>query len=248
MEISYRRWLPFIEKAGSLKCFQFHVLVLSLQYWFTQVPGGALWDVCAEIPLTLVLVKIQEGCVVDSCYWKVQGRFKFKHSTFQGFKWYCFEGSSCLLALFSSWLALYADRFFFSTRWQHGHQQLQAHILLALILADRDVSFRRAPLLGLSATVPTRVMSLGRWKVLVMRVPPAPQRRERTESALPNHLDWASGRRKSLRRGISASHQKSGSDDWAVQTTDCRSLLLKCYHPFTLMHKVVFRKNSSFHI
>lgn len=150
------------------------------------------------------------------------------------------------LCFLLGWLCMQTG--FFSTRWQHGHQQLQAHILLALILADRDVSFLRAPLLGLSVTVPTWGMSPGRWKVLVMRVPPAPQRRERTESALPNHLDWVSGTRKSLRRGISASHQKSGSDDWAVQTTDCRSLLLKCYHPFTLMHKVVFRKNSSFHI
>lgn len=107
-----------------------------------------------------------------------------KHSTFQGFKWCCFEGSSCFLGLFSSWLALYADRFF-STRWQHGHQQLQAHILLALILADRDVSFLRVPLLGLNVTAPTWVMSLGRWKVLVMCVLPAPQRGERAESAVP---------------------------------------------------------------
>ena len=73
----------------------------------------------------------------------------------------------------------------FSTRWQHGHQQLQAHILLALILADRDVSFLRVPLLGLNVTAPTWVMSLGRWKVLVMCVLPAPQRGERAESAVP---------------------------------------------------------------
>lgn len=89
--------------------------------------------------------------------------------------------------------------------------------------------------------MPTWVMSLERWKVLVTHVLSAAHGGWR--SALPKSPESLGH---SCQKGISR-YLRRGGNYWAVQTTDCHSLLHKCYYPFTFMHMVVFRNLEKNH-
>ena len=53
-EISYRKWLPFIEKVWGLKSYEFQNLMSPVLYWLTQVAGVSLLDGYAKSQLKLV--------------------------------------------------------------------------------------------------------------------------------------------------------------------------------------------------